>query len=206
MKRVLILMMALAPVTVVAETLYVTERLAVPVYASPAEGPAVRTVEAGAAIEVLERAERFVRIRDRQGAEGWIDARYLVADAPALTRLPRANEELTRLRRELAESQGKLKKAEGDLGQQVAKGEALGKQLAAAQVAAAPASPPPAPAPAPEKSAPERAPTGETAAGFGFSLPWLLIAFAMLGVGFVAGVVWLRESIKKRSGGMYLRV
>jgi hypothetical protein len=202
MKRVLMFMMVLAPATVVAETLYVTERLAVPVYATPAEGPAVRTVEAGAALEVLERAERFARVRDRQGAEGWIDARYLVADAPARTQLPRANEELTRLRRELAEAQGKLRKAEAELGQQVAKGEALGKQLAAAQTAATPASPPPAP----EKPAPEQVPTGGTAAGFGFSLPWLLIAFAMLGVGFVAGVVWLRESIKKRSGGMYLRV
>jgi hypothetical protein len=204
MKRVLLLMTALAPVTTVAETLYVTERLAVPVYGTPAEGPAVRTVEAGAALEVLERAERFARVRDRQGAEGWIDARYLVADAPARTQLSRANEELARQRRELADIQGKLKKAEGELNQQVAKGEALGKQLAAAQAAAAtPAAPPP-----PEKPAPERTPaTGEPAsAGFGFSLPWLLIAFAMLGVGFVAGVVWLRESIKKRSGGMYLRV
>jgi hypothetical protein len=43
-------------------------------------------------------------------------------------------------------------------------------------------------------------------AGFGFSLGWLLVSFAMLGIGFFAGVRWLRERIRRRSGGMYLRV
>jgi hypothetical protein len=42
--------------------------------------------------------------------------------------------------------------------------------------------------------------------GFGFSYLWLGISFAMLVIGFAAGVRWLRESIRKRSGGMYLRV
>ena len=51
-------------------------------------------------------------------------------------------------------------------------------------------------------------PVGKTSkdAGFSFSYLWLGISFAMLGIGFVAGVKWLRESIRKRSGGMYLRI
>jgi len=43
-------------------------------------------------------------------------------------------------------------------------------------------------------------------AGSGFSLAWLIVSFAMLIIGFVAGVIWVRESIRKRMGGMYLRV
>jgi hypothetical protein len=204
MKRALILTLALVPLTAAAETLYVTERLSVPLYAMPVEGASVRTVEAGAALEVLERTDRFARVRERQGGEGWIDARYLVADAPARQQLTRTNEELTRLRRDLADTQGKLKKTEGELGQQVARGEALIKQLAAAQTAAtAAAAPPP---PAPEPPAPARTERSASVWAMEFSLSWLLLAFAMLGTGFATGVVWLRESIKKRSGGMYLRV
>jgi hypothetical protein len=204
MKRVPILLLALAPLVALAETLYVTERLSVPVYATPAEGAAVRTVEAGAALEVLEKAERFTKVRDRQGGEGWIDTRYLVADAPARPQLARAGEELARLRRELADTQGRLKKAEGELGQQVARSQALDKQLAAAQTAATTAAaPPPA---VPEKPAPASPERSASVWAMEFSLSWLLLAFAMLGTGFVTGVVWLRESIKKRSGGMYLRI
>lgn len=206
MKTLLIVAMAWLPVTAAAETLYVTERLVVSVYGTPAEGPAVRTVEAGAPLEVLERAERFTRVRDRQGAEGWIDTRYLVAEAPARTQLPRVTEEASRLRRELADVQGKLKKTEADLGQQAARNEALGKQLAAAQQGGAvPAPVATPPAPPPEKPSPTT--SGPVSVwAMDFSLSWLLLAFAMLVTGFVAGVSWLRESIKRRSGGMYLRI
>ena len=40
----------------------------------------------------------------------------------------------------------------------------------------------------------------------GFSWLWLLISFAMLGIGFWAGVAWLQRRHRKRLGGMHLRV
>ncbi|GMQ90905.1 MAG: hypothetical protein BMS9Abin11_0210 [Gammaproteobacteria bacterium] len=40
----------------------------------------------------------------------------------------------------------------------------------------------------------------------GFSWLWLLFSFAMLIIGFWAGVVWLREHNRKKLGGMHLRV
>lgn len=40
----------------------------------------------------------------------------------------------------------------------------------------------------------------------GFSFIWLGVAFAMLVVGFIGGVIWVKESIRRRMGGMYLRV
>lgn len=53
-----------------------------------------------------------------------------------------------------------------------------------------------------------RIPSGNSSkdTGFSFSFLWIGISFAMLGIGFAAGIKWLRESIRKRSGGMYLRV
>jgi len=46
-------------------------------------------------------------------------------------------------------------------------------------------------------------PCAETA---GFTYGWLALSFAMLILGFVAGVVWLRERNRKKLGGMYLRI
>lgn len=39
-----------------------------------------------------------------------------------------------------------------------------------------------------------------------FSFIWLGIAFAMLVMGFIGGIIWVKESIRRRMGGMYLRV
>lgn len=40
----------------------------------------------------------------------------------------------------------------------------------------------------------------------GFSWLWLLFSFAMLVVGFWAGMAWLREHNRKKLGGMHLRI
>jgi hypothetical protein len=196
MKRLLVMTFCLwLPMAARAETAYVTERLNIPVYAAAAEGAAVRTLEAGATIEVLEKTDRFARVRDAQGQEGWIDVRHLSTAAPARARLGKLQEEFNRLRTQLAEAQTKLKAAEDALGKQSGRTEELNRQLAAAQATAG------KPAPAPEPAvAPKPATDG------GFSWGWLTFAFAMLVLGFVAGLLWLRESIRRRSGGMYLRV
>ncbi len=39
-----------------------------------------------------------------------------------------------------------------------------------------------------------------------FTYGWLALSFAMLMLGFVAGIVWLRERNRKKLGGMYLRI
>ena len=56
---------------------------------------------------------------------------------------------------------------------------------------------------APEVSPPPPSPCAETA---GFSYGWLALSFAMLILGFVSGIVWLRERNRKKLGGMYLRI
>lgn len=209
------------PAPAPTQTQYVSERVSVPLLAAPADGPAVRTIEAGTTLTVLERRERFVRVRDRQG-EAWIDGRFLSNEAPARAQLTRTVEDLNRVRTELASAQARLKKADADLAAANARGAELAKQLAAARASAPPAVPANGagvsakPAPAPEKPPQEAKPAAPADEGgrqslaeaFGINpaILWLLLAFAMLVGGFYAGQRWLRESIRKRSGGMYIKL
>ncbi|HYA37562.1 MAG TPA: TIGR04211 family SH3 domain-containing protein [Candidatus Methylomirabilis sp.] len=187
-----------------AETLYVAERLVVGLRAEASDtGPTVKTVETGTPLEVLERQDRFVHVRDQQGTDGWVEARYLTTDPPVRLQLAALQQDLTKSRAQTADAQAQLKKAQATVAEQSAQIAELERN--AAEKAAAP--PPVAPAPAPEPVMGAR-PGRKTAAAeeFQFSFVWLAISFAMLGVGFAGGILWLRESIRRRSGGMYLRV
>ena len=186
-----------------AETVYVAERLRIGMRAEVAEtSPVVKTVETGAPLEVIERAENFVHVRDPQGVVGWIEARYLSPELPARSQLVKLQEDLARSRSQTAEAQAQLKKAQTAAAEQAATIKSLEQE--AADKPALPPSATPVPI-SPPVAAP---PVGKTSkdAGFIFSYLWLGISFAMLGIGFAAGVKWLRESIRKRSGGMYLRI
>ena len=304
-----------------AESAYIIDRLYAIMRTEAIEtSPVAKTIESGAVVEVLQRTERFARVRDKQGAEGWVETRYLTVEPPMRVQLAKLQDELTKAHAQVTETQAKLKKAEKALAAQTASMKDMPKaapgapppsvsdaplraqiaklqddlnknraQAADAQaqlkkteaalaeqttkrkelektVASTPATPvaplraqivkleddlnksrtqatevqtqlkktetalaeqtakrkelektvvngavPPAVvAPAPASlakgaAAPVVAPPS-TATGFTFSFVWLGISFAMLGAGFAAGVAWLRESIRKRSGGMYLRV
>lgn len=182
-----------------AETVYVAERLRIGLRAEATEtGAAVKTVETGIALTVIDRQESFVHVRDPQGTEGWIEARYLTPELPARLQLVKLQEDLVRSRSQTAEAQAQLKKSQAAAAEQATTIKSLEQE-----VAGKPALPPPA---TPTPVAPP--PVGKTLkdAGFSFSYLWLGISFAMLGIGFAAGVKWLRESIRKRSGGMYLRI
>ena len=185
-----------------AETLYVAERMLVGLRAEAADtAPVVATVESGKPLEVLQRQDRFVQVRDPQGSEGWIEARYLSPDPPARSQLAKLQNDLNKSRAQATEANTQLKKAQGTVAEQAAKIKELEQAVRDAMEKAAAAPPLPAPVVAPPVA---KTPPSET--GFTFSYLWLGISFAMLGIGFGAGVKWLRESIRKRSGGMYLRI
>jgi uncharacterized protein YgiM (DUF1202 family) len=204
MTKTLYLVLAVALLAVCAtaraETLYVAERMLVGLHAAAAdESPVVKTVESGKPLEVLQRQDSYVQVRDPQGTEGWIEARYLTPDPPVRVQLAKLQDDLTKSRAQAVQATTQLKKAQTTVTEQEAKIKELEQAAreAAEKVAAAP--PPPAPAAPPVGKTPK-----ET--GFTFSYLWLGISFAMLGIGFGAGVKWVRESIRKRSGGMYLRI
>ncbi len=228
MKRLIIVAAVLVPSLGHAETLYVTDRLLVGLRASVVEGsPVVRNLETGTALDVLERFENTVHVRDRQGTEGWIDARYLSPEPPARLRVReledrvntaqgqlaatrrRLEDELSKTRAELEAARKKLERTEAALAQASEKRDILAARLQETDVAARPV-PVPVPAENDASRAPRDAgqiPTGaDGGADWNFSFLWLAVSFAMLVVGFVAGVVWVRESIRRRMGGMYLRV
>jgi len=186
-----------------AETAYVSDRLSAPLrWAQGEDAPVVKQLEAGTPLEVLERAGGFARVKDRQGAEGWLDARQLSAELPARAQLGRASDELKQLRAQLASADAELKKTRAALAEANAKAQSLETKATA---------PPPAPPPVAVPSAPTTnattPPDGSTKSADGAKTwAWVLGAFAMLGIGFVAGILWLRESIRRRSGGMYIKV
>ena len=190
-----------------AETLYVAERMLVSLRAEAVDtSPVVKSVESGKALEVLQRQDQFVQVRDPQGTEGWIEARYLSPDPPARLQLAKLKEDLNKSRAQTTEANSQLKKAQAAAAEQAAKIKELEQvaREAAEKAAAAPPPPPPAPTPVEPPAPPVGKTPGDT--GFTFSYLWLGISFAMLVIGFGAGVKWVRESIRKRSGGMYLRI
>jgi hypothetical protein len=197
--RVIAMLAMLGAVTAAhAETVYVAERLRIGLRAEVVEtSPVVKTVETGTPLEVIEHFDKLTRVRDPQGAEGWIEARYLSPEPPARQQLSKLQDDLAKSRAQAAEAQAQFKKAQATLAEQAEKIRQLEQQTA---------DKPPAPvAPAAPKAPPPVIPAAANT-GSGFSYLWLGISFAMLVIGFATGVRWLRESIRKRSGGMYLRV
>jgi uncharacterized protein YgiM (DUF1202 family) len=155
------------PLAAAAETLYVSDRLQAGLRAAR-DGNVVKPIESGAMLEVLERDERFVRVRDKQGTEGWLELRYVSAEPPVRAQLAKLQDELNKARSQLAEVQAQPKK--------------------------------------PGAGAPPVSASTMSEAEYELDYLWLGIAFAMLIAGFIAGIVWHRESIRRRMGGMYLRI
>jgi SH3 domain protein len=201
MKALSALLLLAVALPAFAETAYVTERLPVVLRAGFADGsPVVKVIEGGATLEVLERIDRFAQVRDAQGTEGWIEARFLVNNPPARAQLDRTQAELTKARADLAGAQQRIAQLEAKVAQESARGVELAQSAQQAKAAASLAEQQAAQAVTQAAEVPAPADDGD------FSWGWLVLAFAMLWIGFGAGVVWLRERHRKRLGGMYLRI
>ncbi len=202
---IFLLWTVLLPSVVQAETVYITDRLFVSIREGQgSEFPAVKSIATGTEIEVLQRLDGFALVREPGGVEGWIAERYLVDTAPgkvaldaARSELQLANSELSKLKSQLGDASKKAQEAN-------TRASALEKKLKETDATLENSTE------AGDTSAAET--TDETIAGepaisgFYFNWLWLLIAFAMLVTGFIAGVTWLRELNRKKMGGMYLRI
>lgn len=125
-----LLVLALVAPVARAETVYVTDHLRVALRAEPtAEAATVVLLNSGTALEVLARDERMLQVRT-QDAEGWIDARYVMTQAPAAAQLIAARTHAQQL-------QAQLNQAQAALAEQTAKATELETQ-------GAPAAPTPA--------------------------------------------------------------
>lgn len=182
-----------------AETAYVSDKIQAGIRAQPVkEGPALKIVSTGTVLEVLERMAGFARVRDAEGVEGWIDAGVLTAELPARTQMEGMKSQLNTLK-------AQVDKAQASLAQETAKSADLAKRLAEKTAQTEKLSVQiPSPTPAPIEVMPvDEQPSTERS---WFSLGWSAFSFAMLVVGFFAGVTWLREVNRKKLGGMHLRI
>lgn len=192
---------------VFAETVYVTDQLTTPLRADPgAEATVVKTVPTGTALELIERNGDVVHVRDPQGTEGWIKASVLTAQPPAGTQLKAVRTELDRTRAQLVQTQAELDK------RRAAPAPSVGDEAPQAEIAALRVQLEQAQAELKKKEVPAVTASAASDGGTtpidsgGFNWVWLGIAFAMLLLGFVGGIVWVRESIRRRMGGLYLRI
>ena len=205
-RRALLALIVAWPLTAMAETVYVIDRLVVGLRSDITESATiVKSVESGAVLEVLERDDTRVRVRDPQGIEGWIDARYVSTQPPSRAQIAELQAENKRLRAAAGspvktDAGPKLAQLETELGQATTKLAQVQAELEQTRTALAEARR------APPEQRPAATATGAAPASRGGVLVWAVVGFAMLGIGFIAGMVWVRESIRRRMGGMYLRI
>lgn len=89
-----------------AATVYVDDELRVGVRERPNSSEAPEAVvTTGAALEVLERREGYVKIRTDDGVEGWVNDDYVTDELPAKLRIKPLQEELALLRNQTRELQ-----------------------------------------------------------------------------------------------------
>ena len=201
---IILLLLLCLPSLAAAETAYVMDKAGLRALPNKETLP-LKTISSGAAVEVLERVPNFVRVRDADGAEGWIEMSLLAATESPATGQGENQKAL------IANLNGHLAKARANLAQEIAKNADLTRKLAekTAQIekdilentrSAATAQP--------AATAIDTAPplAGQKKKDDSWSLGWLAFSFAMLILGFFAGVIWLREVNRKKLGGMYLRI
>jgi len=91
---------------VMAEDAFVIDKLLVGIHENEDfQSTIVKVLPTGSKLEVLARKSKIAQVKDADGIVGWVDAAYLMPDAPAATQL----EQLKRDKQALAE---RLKKIE----------------------------------------------------------------------------------------------
>lgn len=133
----LLLALSLSTGTAMAETIYVHDYLRLGVRANPnsSETP-IAVVTTGDALEVLERQEGYIKVRAKNGVEGWVSKAYVSSEKPAVLRLEQLQQEYQRqqselkdLRRELTVSQGKNETLDKQLSELMSENGSLHEQV-----------------------------------------------------------------------------
>lgn len=190
---VLSLLLLLASTQVLAESVYVIDVLRVGIRATPTgSGASEAVVKSGDKLEVLEKGEKYFRVRAADGTEGWVNKGYLSETPTAALRLASLGQENDRLRREI----DTLKAARGDEGKQI---DTLQQQLAEEQEKQA--------AIIEKRDALQERLDAITASKEGFFARYrwafeLGVALLLLGVGLYYGRCSYRCRLKRRFGGM----
>ena len=105
MRRALFLLLTLVAASSVAETLYISDQLTVPIRRGPSNGHKIinAALPSGMALEVLgeDQAAGFTQVRTPNGTEGWVPTQYLVNQPAARDQLAAATKRIQALEAQL---------------------------------------------------------------------------------------------------------
>lgn len=108
-------------VEAVAETVYISDSLTVPLRSGPSNSHRIlhRGLISGTAMEVIERDEEsgFAHIRTQAGTDGWLPIQYLVSEPIARARLGQANTRIAQLDAAAEKLRAQLETLSQDQGQ-----------------------------------------------------------------------------------------
>ncbi|MFV1992689.1 MAG: hypothetical protein ACC635_02200 [Acidiferrobacterales bacterium] len=207
MLRFVGIILLILPFSVAAESVYVTDQLTIGIFSGPNEQPPeLKRANSGDLLEVVERAEGAVKVRDAAGIEGWVSVNLVSSAKPVRAQLGATRAEVDRLQLALTATKAqlqslnvRLKEAQNGLSEEKNRALDLTSQLTEATVATELANK--------EKIAAQNTPsqTSFISADIAYGM-WILISFAMLVGGFIIGYSWVREKYRRKLGGMNLRL
>ena len=88
--------------SVLADTRYVSDRLIISVRDGEDQNAAVLGyIETGAPVDILEEKENLLKIRTKDGIEGWVRAQYIVSEKPKSLIVENMKNEITALNKEI---------------------------------------------------------------------------------------------------------
>ena len=186
--------------TVPEETrrLFVSDKLVLNVYAEPDQSSSrVATIETGDAVDELERAENFSRVRLSDGREGWVGINYLTDEAPAAVQLRDLQ------RQQKSSAQGADEKATEEIARLKKESEALQGQIKELKAAAAAAPAPPDDGVLEGAVAAPQAHAAAAPAGTRGALwIWPIVVVLAAGLAYAAGYQSLARKLRKKFGGL----
>ena len=165
-----------------AETAYVSDTLRVGVRPAPDSHAApTGVIKTGMRLEMLESRNGYVRVKTKEGLEGWVKDTYIVKEPPAMITLQALQQRQGKLEgkhKTLEENNQVLQEANRVLNQRL---DQLSAERAQWQLAQA------------------RATLGNKKASW---IWWLLGILMIAGAGFYSGISWYRHTVMKRLGGL----
>ena len=188
-----VVLLAMLPLTAVAETAYVTDNLRLGLHQSAdTSDRAFRMLDSGQALEVLYRDGNYANVQLPDGMQGFVKAAYLVSDKPARLIVAETIAERDALRDELNATKEALAEPAAAIAALESRRDELSASLAGAQAQVA-----------------DLQQQNESLSGlqerYKGSLPlsWVVVALAVVLIaGFLLGNWWVDHRIRKRHGGI----
>ena len=192
MRRAFLLFLFM-PLTVLAETAYITDNLRLGLHqAADTSDRQFRTLESGQVLEILSRDVNYANVRLPDGVEGYVKAAYLVFEKPAKLIVAETQGTVDSLQSEIDEMKAAFAAPAATI-------ESLQQQLEASTVAIESGNAEVAAMSAELNDFRNRQST------YKYSLPFKWVGGAMfvcLLAGFLLGLWWIDQRIRRRHGGV----